>query len=81
MATNWKSIDVVCPLYREGGEKLSRDPRRIGCEGITDQSRITLDFDTEAAAAQHMRIFCCGRYTYCEIYRAVYGAKYDDETA
>ena len=81
MATNWRTSEVVCPFYRDGGDKLAGDPRRIGCEGITDQSRITLDFNTAAAAEQQRRIFCCGRYGSCEIFRAVCGAKYPEEAA
>lgn len=64
---------VQCPFWRE------LEGNRIGCEGITDHCTICLNFDTPDWRAQQERIFCCGAFRNCEIYRAIVEAKYAEE--
>ena len=37
-----------------------------------------MGFPAKRAAGTQWRTFCCGKYERCEIYRAVYAAKYED---
>lgn len=62
---------IACPFFR------SHTRQAIGCEGITDECSIKLNFVSNAARDRHEAVFCMKRYHYCEIYRAVY-QKYDD---
>lgn len=69
--SSFGTADIRCPFFRY------HEPMVIGCEGITDDSTIRMVFDTRDGRDLQERIFCKGRYHYCEIYRAVY-AKYEE---
>lgn len=72
--TRGDEVLIKCPFFR------AHSGRAIGCEGITDDCTIMINFHGKAARDQHEEIFCRNRFHYCEIYRAVY-QKYeiDDE--
>lgn len=66
----------MCPFYRGWTNRPSAE---IGCEGITEESKIRLMFSNIKARDQHMDIFCCNRFHYCELYRAIYQQYLDDD--
>ena len=66
-----------CPFWKNTNRRSSH----IGCEGLTDHSRITLTFETGQECCLHENVFCCAHYSYCEIYNAIWEAKYAGEDA
>lgn len=66
-----------CPFWR----KTEKPNVRLGCEGLTDHSRIILVFETGQEKRQHEDVFCCEHYDYCEIFHAIMEAKYAGEDA
>lgn len=71
--------NVLCPFYKKSKAYTPhQELRHITCEGITDDCSVSVNFNSNIAREQHLKIYCCGNYTYCEIYRAVYGAKYEE---
>lgn len=68
---SYRQVDVQCPFY-----KYDDGTKRVTCEGITDDSSISLRFRKKEGWQQHMDIFCCRRYICCEIYRMLMG-KYE----
>ena len=67
--------DIKCPFYRS----MDRKQKKIVCEGLEDQSNVTLGYRRPDAWRRQMGTFCCGRYQACEIYRAIIEAKYLDD--
>lgn len=64
-----------CPFYgSDFGARSSR--RHIACEGITDQSRLRLYFDSTAALRDFEVRYCCGQFRQCPIFAAIMLAKY-----
>jgi len=55
---------VMCPFYRR------EEGRTIRCDGITDDSWVTLTFRSKRRKHQQMEIFCCRDYRKCELFRA-----------
>lgn len=55
--------DVLCPFYSNATEK------GIMCEGVTDNSVLKLLFKQTKFMYAYRRIYCCGRYTDCNIYK------------
>jgi len=43
-----------------------------------DGCTVSVRFARAKLRDKHWRLFCCGRYDYCEIYRMVMEAKYDE---
>ena len=64
---------VRCPFFRR------TTPTSIICEGVIDLSTNQWRFGLAADRERQLEVFCCGRFEFCEIYRAVHGAKYDEE--
>ena len=62
-----------CPFWRE----LAGN--RIGCEGITPHSTLSLQFTNRAERLQQEAVFCCKHYSKCELYRAIFEAKYSGD--
>ncbi|MBR5948248.1 MAG: hypothetical protein IKZ82_06315 [Clostridia bacterium] len=71
---SYLQADVQCPfyLYDDGRKK-------IVCEGFADRCTIDVRWRFHAQQEQHMQVFCCRRYTYCEVYRMIMQAKYGEE--
>ncbi len=66
-----------CPFYgSDFGARSSR--RHIACEGITEESRIRLYFDSPAQVRSYEVRHCCGAYRRCKIFAAIMLAKYED---
>jgi hypothetical protein len=59
----YDDILVKCPFFMHNGK------RNVVCEGVTDDSTISLRFTTEGGRNKQRRIFCDNDYTKCEIYR------------
>lgn len=71
----YRQADIICPFFKSENAKK----HRITCEGPTDVTSIALMFhNAEADRLKHIEIFCENHYQYCEIYRAVQQAKYDE---
>ena len=66
-------ILVRCPFYKKDDGHY-----RIVCEGIVENSTITLTHQRESHYKKQMEIFCCDRYKNCEVYRMLM-EKYTDE--
>lgn len=56
---------VQCPFFRKSDRKKS-----VTCEGVTDTSRLILRFRSREELRRQMEVFCCARYSCCEVYRA-----------
>lgn len=67
--------EIQCPFYRS----MDRKQKKIICEGLEDQSNITLGYRKPEAWKRQLEVFCCGRYQACEIHTAIMEAKYADE--
>ena len=75
MATgSWRQADVRCPFYREDSKR-----RRISCEGLVEDSRISMTFGRRGDFDIQMNTFCCDRYHYCELFRMLMENKYEEE--
>lgn len=69
---NKKNLTVVCPFYN--GEL----GRQIVCEGIEEDSAITVTFKSKEGRVQYQRMYCsriCG-YKRCALCKAI-SQKYD----
>ena len=62
---------VRCPFY-----KFDDGKRRITCEGIIDDSSLSLTFRKKADQEKQLYVFCCRYYEHCEIYRMLMENKY-----
>ncbi len=65
MENGLDTATIRCPFYRKSDRKKS-----VTCEGVTDTSRLILRFASRDELMRQMEVFCCGRYSYCEVYRA-----------
>jgi len=63
--------DIECPFYR-----YDNGSRRICCEGIVEESTISLTFTRKKDFELQRRVFCCEHFRKCEIYRLLM-EKYD----
>lgn len=64
---------VRCPFY-----KFDDGKRRITCEGIIDDSSLSLIFRNKADQKKQLYVFCCRHYQNCEIYRMLMENKYSE---
>ena len=65
--------DVRCPFF------LAHSGREIHCEAYEDLCRTIMRYRCPENKDEHFRIYCCGRYTYCEHYRALMREKYEED--
>lgn len=72
-STTYGTRDVLCPFF------LAHGLREIHCEAYEDACRTIMRYRCAENKAEHMRIYCCARYAYCEHYRALMREKYDEE--
>ena len=63
MATSWDDSYAQCPFFQRSGS------RKISCSGVFDGTRISWEFDRKEDKDTQMRVFCCGKYKNCEVYR------------
>jgi hypothetical protein len=68
----YDDILVRCPYFLHNGR------RSIVCEGITDDSTITLSYLDECGRNLQRKLFCNGKFENCEIYRMLTEGKYDE---
>lgn len=58
-------LTAKCPFYR----RTEKNKHRIICDGISDDSRITLVFlGKDTARVKHLKAFCCEEYEACPVY-------------
>ena len=72
MSTPFRSADVLCPFYRNEGN------RALTCEGVAPGSVIIQRFRSNRGFEIQHETFCCKKYDFCEIYRMLMEAKYDE---
>lgn len=63
MATDWKDYYAKCPFFLRSGNK------KISCNGVSDGTLLTWEFDRTEDKEIQMRVFCCDKYQNCEVYR------------
>lgn len=64
--------DCRCPFVKEIRGKC------IECEGPMDEAKTGLQFKSARQMEKHAAAYCTKNYRYCEIYRMVMAAKYED---
>lgn len=64
--------DCKCPMMQEMRGKT------VMCEAPMDGANVILKFRSGRKMENHAEIYCKGNYRYCEIYRMVMAAKYED---
>lgn len=64
--------DCKCPMMQEMRGKC------VVCEAPMDGATVSLKFKTARKMEKHAEIYCKENYRYCEVYRMVMAAKYDD---
>lgn len=77
MPQNYKTISVVCPLFRgDNGESEVICEGVLGIKGKCDSIQT---FHQKDDFLIQIREFCCKKYNYCPYYIGVKIANYDDE--
>lgn len=64
--------DSLCPFMRESRGKC------VECEGPMDDAATLLKFKSLRQLEKHARTYCGGNFRYCEVYRMVMAAKYEE---
>ena len=60
-------MTAKCPFYR----RTEKNKHRIICDGISDDSRLTLVFlGKDGARVRHLKEYCCEAYEKCPLYHA-----------
>lgn len=59
------AVMARCPYFRRAKEST------IFCEGPVEGSKLRWDFRTRKEWVTQVETFCCEKYEYCEIYRAI----------
>ena len=72
MYTRFDDVDAKCPFYK------GSDDKRISCEGIVEESIITVSFSSKKNRDTQRRIFCDDKFENCEVYRML-NEKYTDD--
>lgn len=72
MYTRFDDVDAKCPFYK------GSDDKRISCEGIVEESIITVSFSSKKNRDTQRRIFCDDKFKNCEVYRML-NEKYTDD--
>lgn len=70
---SYRQVDVQCPFF-----KYDDGARRITCEGIIDDSSLTLIYHRKCDYETQIKVFCCEYYRKCEVYRMLVD-KYNEE--
>ena len=70
---SYRQIEVQCPFYKYDSA------RRITCEGLVDNSNITLGYRNIKDYDTQLIVFCCEHYKRCEVYRMLMEAKYEED--
>ena len=70
---SFRQADVQCPFYKYDDGK-----RRITCEGIIEDSSLSLIYHNKNDYETQITVFCCEYYKRCEIYGILID-KYDEE--
>ena len=71
---SYKQIEVQCPFYKYDDGKL-----RITCEGIIEDSSLTLIYHNKTDYETQIDVFCCKHYKKCEVYRMLQYTKYEED--
>lgn len=69
---SYKQVYVQCPFYKHDDGKS-----KIVCEGVVDESILSITFGRRDDYETQITVFCSDHYRNCEIYRII-NSKYDD---
>lgn len=70
---SFNQVYVQCPFYKDDDGM-----HRVTCEGIIEDSSLTLYYRKKRDYKTQINVFCCEHYTNCEVYRMLMD-KYDEE--
>ena len=70
MATSWKGLLAQCPFFRGTDGK-----KTITCQGVDGYSLLTWRFRGTGHCEIQFRVFCCGKYENCELFRMLMEAE------
>lgn len=70
---SYRQADVQCPFY-----KYDDGRRHITCEGIVDESSLSLNYHRRRDYEMQIVGYCCQHYIMCEVYRMLMD-KYPDD--
>lgn len=65
--------NVGCPFYQYD------EGRRLVCEGVFPDTKLSHLFRNSADCREQMRIFCCASFESCEVYRMLVENKYEED--
>lgn len=69
---SYLQVYVRCPFYQSDD-----GARKIICEGIVDDSNLTLSFRKKKDFETQIKVFCCEHYKKCEVCR-ILTEKYEE---
>ena len=70
---SFKQVDIQCPFFRYDDGR-----RRIICEGVIEETSLSMLFLRQEDYDIQLRVFCCEHYKKCELYRMLMENKYED---
>ncbi|MBP3411925.1 MAG: hypothetical protein J6K89_01565 [Oscillospiraceae bacterium] len=70
---SYRQVYAGCPFYQYDDGK-----RKIVCEGIVEDSTVTLGFKKREGYETQITTFCCEHYKKCEVYRMLM-QKYEED--
>lgn len=71
---SFNQIYVQCPFY-----KRDDGMRRVICEGIIDNSSISISYMSKGDFKKQLEVFCCEHFKKCEVYNMIMKTKYEEE--
>lgn len=71
---SYKQVEVRCPFYKYDDGK-----QRITCEGLVDDSSLSLIYRRKNDYETQINVFCSEHYKKCEVYRTIMSAKYEED--
>lgn len=78
MPTSRADVRVQCPFYRYDRCANRKWTYSITCEGLVDNSTITLSYCNKKDFRIQRGTFCCEWYERCEVYRMLM-QKYEED--
>ena len=64
---------TACPFF------VGHSAPEIQCEGLADETRLSIRFNKECDKKLHKRVFCDDRYKNCELCRMLLREKYEED--
>ena len=71
---SFRQVEVRCPFYHHDDGY-----RKITCEGIVDDSSLSLNYRHKKDFEIQVTVFCCQHYENCEVHQMLMRKYEDDE--